>query len=86
MVWPCRVHFSYSLGSSNKLLPVCPQATMAPIQGSIEVKAPPPYAWSGLYSNNKISRLNIRPPPPFKQALIFRIIVPICFAIAHTHI
>ena len=29
---------------------------------------PPPYALGGVYLNNKISRLNIR--PPFKQALI----------------
>ena len=45
---------------------------------------PPPYALGGVYLNNKIPRLNIR-PPPFKQALIFRIIVPICFDIAYTH-
>ena len=30
--WPCRVHSSYSLGSSNNVLPVCPHATMVPIQ------------------------------------------------------
>ena len=30
-----------------------------PSPGSIEVKAPPPYAWGGVYSNG---HLNIRPP------------------------